>query len=57
VNFDDENGDEWGIGWHSDNAKDRSYKVKLLSMSLEDIETAERYQVSNEVLDKYNKGE
>lgn len=57
VNFDDENGDEWGIGWYSDNAKDRSYKVKLLSMSLEDIETAKRYQVPSEVLDKYNKGE
>ena len=57
VNFDDENGDEYGIGWYADNAKDSWYKVKLLSMSLEDIESQENYHVSSQVLDKYKKGE
>lgn len=57
LGFDDDNGDECTAGWYSDNANDGFYKVKLLSMSFEDIETAERYQVPNEVLDRYNKGE
>lgn len=57
LGFDDENGDECTAGWYSDNAKDSFYKVKLLSMAFEDIETTEHYQVPNEVLDGYNKGE
>ena len=57
VNFYDENGDECAAGWYSDNAKNSFYKIRLLSMSFEDIETTERYQVPNEVLDRYNKGE
>ena len=57
VNFYDENGDECTAGWYADNAKDSFYKVKLLSMSLENIETTEHYQVPNKVLDRYNKGE
>jgi hypothetical protein len=57
LGFDDENGDECTSGWYSDNAKDNFYKVKLLSMSFEDIETAKHYHVPNEVLDRYNKGE
>lgn len=54
--FDDENGDECTAGWYSDNAKSTFYKVKLLSMMFEDMETAARYQVPSKVLDEYNKG-
>ena len=57
IGFDDENGDECTAGWYSDNSKDGFYKVKLLSMTFEDMESTERYQVLSEVLDKYNKGQ
>ena len=56
VCFNDKNGDECTAGWYSDNAKDSFYKIKLLSMVFEDMETAAHYQVPSKVLDEYNKG-
>lgn len=57
VNFED--GDkEVGIGFFADN-KDREadYKLELVEVSFEDIETGKYYDVKPEVLKAFNKGE
>ena len=56
INFDDADGKEQGIGWHSHNAGNSQYKVKLLAVSFVDIETEMEYKVAPEVIDLYNKG-
>lgn len=57
VNFED--GDkEVGIGCFADNAdKDANYKLELVEISFEDIETGKYYDVKPEVLRAFNKGE
>lgn len=57
VNFED--GDKiCGVGGFYDNAdKDAPYKLELLEVSFEDLETGKFYDVKPEVLTAFNKGE
>lgn len=57
VNFED--GDqEVGIGFFADNnEKDACYKLELVEISFEDVETGKYYEVKPEVLQAFNKGE
>lgn len=53
MNFIDEKGEECDFGWNED-AED--FKIKLLEVSFIEIEGDKEYKVSQEVLDKFNKG-
>lgn len=49
--------DSVGIGDYHDNAKsDAEFKLELINLSFEDIETGKVYDVNKEVLEAFNKG-
>lgn len=54
MNFVDENDDECDFGWNDD---EEDFKIKLLEVILTDIDNDKEYKVSQEVLDKFNKGD
>lgn len=56
VNFDDSDGKEHGIGWFADNVNSSQYKVNILDLAFVNVETADEYPVSKEVVNKYNHG-
>lgn len=56
VDFNDNNGYEHDIGWFADNIKNAQYKVKLIEMLFIDMETQNKYPVSQSVLEQYNIG-
>lgn len=54
MNFIDENDDECDFGC---NDEEEDFKIKLLEVALTDIDNNKEYRVSQDVLDKFNKGE
>ena len=57
VDFEDKD-EEVGIGYFNDNAAAYAeYKLELVEVSFEDIETGKYYDVKPEVLEAFNKGE
>jgi hypothetical protein len=57
VDFEDVDGKEHGVGWYADNTKDTQYKINIIGMSFLDLMTQNEYSVTQNVIDKYNKGE
>ena len=57
VDFEDSDGKEQGIGWFADNVDSSQYKVNILDLAFVNVETADEYPVSKEVINRYNKGE
>lgn len=56
VDFEDSDGKEHGIGWYADNENSSQYKVNILNLAFVNVETADEYPVSKEVVNKYNHG-
>lgn len=54
VDFEDSNGNAHGIGWFADNVNSSQYKVNILDLAFVNVETADEYPVSKEVINKYN---
>lgn len=56
INFEDGT-KEIGLGHYADNGEDNAkYKLELVEVSFEDIETGKYYDVKKEVLEAFNKG-
>lgn len=56
VNFQDGD-EEVGVGFFTDNAEPAAeYKLELIEISFEDMETGKYYDVKKEVLESFNKG-